>query len=208
VDGGAALNRRPTEVPNRPPPMQKQPTKLSQNDDNELVERLALRHERDKAQVQGILNPSQKRRELLFDDDGRRGTDIERLAQDRANQKRLSPSKQLPPTGPTNNGNARRPLRFDKPLIPDESTYPPQQQYRPVGQQQTPQQRQQSGPQQQQQQPGPQQQQQQQYYHHQETNVNELANRHNDEKMLMEAIRQELSERPLGDDEELIVVEQ
>ncbi|CAF4679017.1 unnamed protein product, partial [Rotaria sp. Silwood2] len=42
----------------------------------------------------------------------------------------------------------------------------------------------------------------------QPTHVDELANRHHDEKMLMEAIRQELSERPLGDDEELIVVEQ
>lgn len=172
---GGAPHRRPTEVLNRPPPVQKQPTRLGQHDDNELVERLAMRHERDKAQVQGILHPSQKRREQLFDDDDRRGSDIERLAQDRANQRRLSPPRQLPPSGSTNNGNARRPLRFDKPPITDESTYPPEQQYRPVQQQ---------------------------------TNVNELANRHNDEKMLMEAIRQELSDRPLGDDEELIVVEQ
>ncbi len=195
---GAPHPRRPTEVLHRPPPpppMQKQPTRLAHNDDNELVERLAMRHERDKAQVQGILNPSQKRREQIFDDDDRRVSDIERLAQDRANQRRLSPPKPIPPTGPTNNGNARRPLRFDKPLIPDESTYPPQQQFRPVEQQrQTP--RQQSGSQR------------HTAQQHDQTNVNELANRHNDEKMLMEAIRQELSDRPLADDEELIVVEQ
>ncbi|CAF4371318.1 unnamed protein product [Rotaria sp. Silwood2] len=188
MNGGApGQQRRPTDVAHRPPPTQKPSIKFAQNDDNELVERLAMRHERDKAQVQGILNPSQKRREQLFDDDDRRVTDIERLAQDRANQRRLSPPRQLPPTGLAANGNARRPLRFDKPLVPDESTYPPQQQqqqqqqYRPV--------------QQQSQQPQP-------------THVDELANRHHDEKMLMEAIRQELSERPLGDDEELIVVEQ
>jgi len=198
VNGTAPPARRPTEVLHRPPPVQKHPAKLARNDDNELVERLAMRHERDKAQVQGILNPSQKRREQLFDDDDRRVSDIERLAQDRANQRRLSPPRQLPPTGSTNAGNARRPLRFDKPLIPDESTYPPQQQYRPVEQHQPVQ------PQRVRAQPPPQQQQ----HHRQETNVDELANRHNDEKMLMEAIRQELSERPLGDDEELIVVEQ
>jgi hypothetical protein len=169
--------------------MRKQPSKLLQNDDNELVERLAMRHERDKAQVQGILNPSQKRREVVFDTDDRRGSEIERMAQDRANQRRLSPPKQLPPSGPTNSGNVRRPLRFDKPLVPDESTYQPS-----------------SAPQQQifhhVRQPD------QQEYHPPQTNVDELANRHNDEKMLMEAIRQELSERPLGEDEELVIVEQ
>jgi len=203
MNGGASPNRRPTEVPHRPPPppqMQKQPTRPAHNDDNELVERLAMRHERDKAQVQGILNPSQKRREQVFDDDDRRVTDIERLAHDRANQRRLSPPKPLPPTGPTNNGNARRPLKFDKPLIPDESTYTPQQQYRPI--EQPP--RQQSGSQRQ----SAQHHDQQQHYRNEQTNINELADRHNDEKMLMEAIRQELSDRPLGDDEELIVVEQ
>jgi hypothetical protein len=175
--------------------MQKQTSKLTQNDDNELVERLAMRHERDKAQVQGILNPSQKRREVVFDDDDRRGSDIERMAQDRTNQRRLSPPRQLPPAGPTNNGNARRPLRFDKPLIPDEPSSPPPQQQQP---QLPPQQRsniRHHEPQQQQ-------------YHQTETNVDQLANRHNDEKMLMEAIRQELSARPLADDEELVVVEQ
>jgi hypothetical protein len=175
MNGTAPPQRRPTEGIHRPPPAQRQPSKLTQNTDNELVERLAMRHERDKAQVQGILNPSQKRREQLFDDDDRRVSDIERLAQDRTNQRRLSPPKQLPPT---NNGNARRPLRFDKPLVPDESTYQPISHHR------------QASPQ------------------HEESNVDELANRHNDEKMLMEAIRQELSDRPLGDDEELIVVEQ
>jgi hypothetical protein len=183
---GGAPHRRPTEVLHRPPPTQKQPARSGQQDDNELVERLAMRHERDKAQVQGILHPSHKRREQLFDDDDRRGSDIERLAQDRANQRRLSPPRQLPPTGATNNGNARRPLRFDRPPVTDESTYPPQQQHRPVQHRSAAQQQQ----------------------SHQQTNVDELANRHNDEKMLMEAIRQELSERPLGDDEELIVVEQ
>ncbi|CAF0731987.1 unnamed protein product [Rotaria sordida] len=196
MNGAAPGHRRPTDVPHRQPPTQKQSIKFAQNDDNELVERLAMRHERDKAQVQGILNPSQKRREQFYDDDDRRVTDIERLAQDRTNQRRLSPPKQLPPTGLTTNGNARRPLRFDKPFIPDESTYPPslqqqQPQYRPVQQQ-------------------PQQSHavQQQSQQHQPTHVDELANRHTDEKMLMEAIRQELSERPLRDDEELIVVEQ
>jgi hypothetical protein len=184
---GGAPHRRPTEVLHRPPPAQKQP-RSGHHDDNELVERLAQRHERDKAQVQGILHPSQKRREQIFDDDDRRGSDIERLAQDRANQRRLSPPRQLPPTGTTNNGNARRPLRFDKPPITDESQYSQQQQYRSVQQPHQPVQHRTAD--------------------QQHTNVDELAVRHNDEKMLMEAIRQELSERPLGDDEELIVVEQ
>lgn len=211
MNDNAHQGRRPTEVVNRPPPaIQKQPTRLAQHDDNELVERLALRHERDKAQVQGILNPSQKRRDQLFNDDDRRGSDIERLAQERVNQRRYSPPKQGPPSGPTNNSNARRPLRFDKPLVPDESSYTPphpqdsqqqqqQQQFRPVQQRDH--------------QPTPprlnsQHYDQQQYQQQSQTHVDELANRHNDEKMLMEAIRQELSERPLGDDEELIVVEQ
>ena len=70
-DEPAPLQRRPTEIP-RPPPVPRQPPKVVHNDDHDLVERLAQRHERDKAQVQGILNPSQKRREPLFDDDDRR----------------------------------------------------------------------------------------------------------------------------------------
>jgi hypothetical protein len=198
-------HRRPTEVIHRPPPAQRQPTKSVHNDDNELVDRLALRHERDKAQVQGILNPSNKRREQLFNDDDRRGSDIERLAQDRANQRRLSPPKQFPPNGQTTNGNVRRPLRFDKPLVPDDSAYtPPQQQQEYSGphpqSSQRHDQQEYSGPHPQSSRRRDQQ--------HSQTNVDELANRHNDEKMLMEAIRQELSERPLGDDEELIVVEQ
>ncbi|CAF0871337.1 unnamed protein product [Adineta steineri] len=235
-DEPAPLQRRPTEIPRQPPPsIKKQPTKIMQNDDNELVERLAMRHERDKAQVQGILNPSQKRREQLFDDDDRHMSDIEKLAQNRANQRRLSPPKPLPPPGPGNNGNARRPLRFDNQVSSDELIVPPQQQYRPVQQQQQQpaqqqpiQQRspipqivqphqpvpqftqQRSPPIQQQEQPQPQihVQQHPNIIPQQNTNVDKLANRHNDEKMLMEAIRQELKERPLDDDEELVVVEQ
>ena len=174
------VNRRPTEVARRPPPSQRQSEKPVQNNDNELVERLAKRHEHDKAQVQGILNPSQRRREQFFDDDDRHISDIERLAQDRANQKRLSPPKPLPPTGPLTTGNARRPLRFDKPPVSDELAQSSQQQHRLV----------------------------EPNYHQEDANDGELVNRHNDEKMLMEAIRQELSERPLADDEELVVVEQ
>lgn len=208
MNGSTHPGRRPTEVLHRPPPVQKQPARFGQHEDNELVERLALRHERDKAQVQGILNPSQKRRDQVFNDD-RRGSDIERLAQERANQRRLSPPKQ----GPTNNTNARRPLRFDKPLVADEASYTPPQQHRPVQQQDhqhTPPQPQYRPAQQQDHQHTPRRQnsQHQEQYQHTQTRVDELANRHTDEKMLMEAIRQELSERPLGDDEELIVVEQ
>lgn len=216
--------------------------KASRSEDNDLVERLAQRHERDKAQVQGMLNPSSKRREPLFDDDDRHATDIERQAQDRANQRRFSPPKQLPPSGTTSNGNGRKPLRFDRAQASDGSPYPapppPQhydQQYRPSQQapssaSQPHQQSRRSAPQppspplSQHQQPPrrsdqrtsspPQHQQSFSHNRHSgrhnetETNIDELANRHNDEKMLMEAIRQELSERPLGDDEELIVVEQ
>lgn len=182
MNGHGPPHRRPTEVPHRPPQMQKHTTKSAPHGDNELIERLAQRHERDKAQVQGILNPSQRRREHLFDDDDRHVSDIERLAQDRANQRRLSPPRQLPPPGQATNGNGRRPLRFDKPLIMDESSHPPPSQHpHPQAVNAT---------------------------QHQETHIDELAIRHNDEKMLMEAIRQELSERPLADDEELIVVEQ
>ncbi|UJR37923.1 hypothetical protein I4U23_030609 [Adineta vaga] len=205
------LQRRPTEVP-RPPPASKPPPKIIKNDDNDLVERLALRHERDKAQVQGILNPSQKRREQLFDDDDRRISDIEKLAQERVNQRRSSPPKQLPPTGPSNNGNVRRPLRFDKPILPEELPVPSQPQPRsipqPSAQQSSTQHYQQPA---QEKPPVPQvtiQPQQMVRQHQPQTNVDELANRHNDEKILMEAIRKELSERPLDDDEELVVVEQ
>ena len=249
MNGSAPPHRRPTEVLNRPPPPpQRQPLKPSRSEDNELVERLAQRHERDKAQVQGMLNPSSKRREPLFDDDDRHATDIERQAQDRANQRRLSPPRQLPPSGTTSNGNARKPLRFDRAQASDGSPHPapppPQHydhQYRPSQQpplsatqphqqsrRSAPQppspplpqhqpsrrsdQRPASPPQHQQSSPSHQQSFSHNRHsgrHHQtETNIDELANRHNDEKMLMEAIRQELSERPLGDDEELIVVEQ
>ena len=191
-------SRRPTEVLHRPPAVQRTTTKPHPNDNNELVERLALRHEQDKAQVHGILHPTQKRREPLFDDD-RGVSEIERLAQDRVIQRRVSPPKPLPPS---NNSNGRRPLRFDEPpASSNEPSYPPargEEHYRPAPApaqlpsgarsiERTPQR---SG------QP------------RQQENVDELANRHNDEKMLMEAIRRELSERPLGDDEELIVVEQ
>jgi hypothetical protein len=195
-------SRRPTEVLHRPPPAgQRTTTKPHPNDNNELVERLALRHEQDKAQVHGILHPSQKRREPLFDDD-RGVSEIERLAQDRVVQRRIPPTKPLPPPGPSNNANGRRPLRFDEPAASsNEPHYPPartDEHYRPApvparlpsgarSIERTPQRSGQT---------------------REQDDVDELASRHNDEKMLMEAIRRELSERPLGDDEELIVVEQ
>lgn len=164
-----------------------------------------MRHERDKAQVQGIMNPSQKRREQLFDDDDRRTSDIERLAQERANQRRTSPPKPLPPAGPSSNTNGRRPLRFDKPLLPDEPAAPRHSAQQPPPQVSLP------PPPASAQSGQPIVQHQQTVRHHPQahlTNTDELANRHNDEKLLMEAIRKELSERPLDDDEELVVVEQ
>ncbi|CAF1247358.1 unnamed protein product [Adineta ricciae] len=202
-DEPAPLQRRPTEVP-RPPPVPRQAPKVVHNDDHDLVERLAQRHERDKAQVQGILNPSQKRREQLFDDDDHRMTDVEKLAQERANQRRSSPPKQPHPPAPSTNGNARRPLRFDKPLLPDEPVVPSQPQTRVVPQPPTQQLSTQQQPAQAKS-PAPQI---QHTVKQQHSNVDQLANRHNDEKILMEAIRKELSERPLDDDEELVVVEQ
>ena len=206
----AAPPRRPTEIVQRPTAVQKPPPKSApnNNNNNELVERLAMRHERDKAQVHGILNPSQKRREPVFDDD-QGPTDIERPARDRVQQRRVSPPKQALPPGPTTNTNGRRPLRFDKPLLPDEPpTHLPSLHHRPVQQPDFPPfvqshhllpQADQRDYFQSKSQPLP---------SHQQTTVHNLANRHHDEKLLMEAIRQELSERPLGDDEELIVVEQ
>ena len=205
----AAPARRPTEIVQRPTAVQKPaPMSAPNNNNNELVDRLARRHERDKAQVHGILNPSQKRHEPVFDDD-QGATDIERVSRDRVQQRRVSPPKQVLPAGPPTNTNGRRPLRFDKALLPDEpTTHLPSLPHRPVQQPDFP--------------PFVQSHHilshadQQDYFQsksqplpsHQQTSVNDLANRHHDEKLLMEAIRQELSERPLGDDEELIVVEQ
>jgi len=240
-----AAPRRPTEVLHRPPPVIKSQTKSTANNNNDLVERLAARHEQDKAQVQGILNPSQKRREPMFQDE-RGASDIERLAQDRANQRRISPARPMPPPTNANNTNGRRPLRFDT-NVPDDSNYPsgpyqertqqrPMPSYQPAppiaqhSVQQSPQRREPEREREPIREPPrerepirepprererervrePQRtpQRHQQNSAHDEANLDQLANRHNDEKMLMEAIRQELSENPLGDDEELIVVEQ
>jgi hypothetical protein len=121
-----------------------------------------LHHERDKISVKSAVIPSPNRREQVFQNDNRRINSIERLAQNRTNQRRLSPPKQLPSVGE----NKRRPVRFDKPFLPDE--------------------------------PSPQQQ----------TNVDQSVIRRNDTKMVLDVIQQELNERPLRENEELIVVEQ
>ncbi len=43
---------------------------------------------------------------------------------------------------------------------------------------------------------------------HSSPNVNQIPNQDNDEKQLMEVIRQELNEKPLDPNEELVIVEQ
>lgn len=216
--------RRPTEVPRRPPVPQK--TNKSPPNDNDLVERLALRHEQEKAQVQGIMNPSQRRRDAQFDDD-RNITDVERLAQDRAQQRRMPPVKPLPPSGPNPGANGRRPLRFDKPSFDDTPVSStgqyqyPQSQTQPYSSQHgssvsPSQSHPHNGPDRsanrRSQSPTSQRRGNERSSHRQgpgtDDHVDELANRHNDEKMLMEAIRMELSERPLADDEELIVIQE
>jgi hypothetical protein len=87
--------RRPTEVLYRPAPVQRQLTKLSENANDEIIEQ-------QKVPIKNTLNPLQNRRE-------------ERSTQDRTNQRRLSPLKNLP----TIVNNKRRPLRFDnEPIHP------------------------------------------------------------------------------------------
>jgi hypothetical protein len=123
--------RRPTEVlypPARSPP--KQLTKLPQYPDNESVERINLQNERDKLSIKSAFNPSPKRREQIFENDNHRINSIERLAQNRTNQRRLSPPKHLPPTG----DSKRRPVRFDKPPLPNEPIHSSSQQQTNVDQ--------------------------------------------------------------------------
>ncbi len=43
---------------------------------------------------------------------------------------------------------------------------------------------------------------------HSSPNVNQISNQDNDEKLLMEVVRQELNEKPLDPNEELVIVEQ
>jgi hypothetical protein len=112
----SAPTRRPTEVPYRLPPVARGP----QYEDNEVVERLT------KPQSQGANSPLKKRREQFVDDDNyRRVSNIERPAQDGTHQRRLSPPKNLYPTNLVNTDNKRRPLRFDKLLLPDEPSHSP-----------------------------------------------------------------------------------
>jgi hypothetical protein len=118
--------RRPTEVLYRPIPVQRAITKLPDIEPKEIIE-----------QEKPTLNsPTAKRRE----------------GSDRPYQRRLSPPRNLPPTG--NNISKRRPIRFDD--VPSQQPPPSI----------------------------------------------------NDEEKVMNVIRQELNERPLNPNEELLIVEE
>ncbi|CAF1399538.1 unnamed protein product [Didymodactylos carnosus] len=169
--------RRPTDIP-LPPKKVKQFrfTQQETNDDDQFIERLALRHDQEKQKVQGILNSNKNTKRVFLNDDI--NNDIERLAQDRAEQRR-SPQRHPPQQQqqiPTN----RKPVRLDKPLLLDSNN----PRYVDSSQQQI------------------------RIHNNYDDDIDQLAVRHNDEKVLMDAIRQELSERPLDENEELIIVEQ
>ncbi len=174
--------RRPTEFLSQASPSVQRRTRLPQYENFEPVERSSRHHERDDTAGKRTVNPPIKRREQSDDNDTRHFSRIESPPQNRMTLRRLSPVKLSSPPGQINSDNMskRRPIRFDKLLLPDEPTDSFPEQHYPIQQQQL---------------------------HKRKLSDDVLKNPQNSEESLMKAIQEELRERPLKDDEELVVVE-
>lgn len=123
---------RPTEVLTRPPPIPRQFMRISQNQNNEIVEQSSLQQDDDNSLKKMTVYSSQQPREPMSQNDNRRTNSIEGLVRDRTNQRRSSPPKQLPPIRSINGDNKRRPIKFDRPLLPDEPSHLSSENIRPI----------------------------------------------------------------------------
>ncbi|CAF4128667.1 unnamed protein product, partial [Rotaria magnacalcarata] len=126
--------------------------------------------------TQPTMSPLQKRREQSVQSDNRHIGNITKLDQSRANQRYSSLSKHVSIVRSNNSDIKRRPVRFDKLLLHDESTNSSAQQNGPI------QERQQNK---------------------QLPNVDQSTNQQqNTTKMITEAARQELNEPSVNDKEQ------
>ncbi|CAF4001090.1 unnamed protein product [Rotaria sordida] len=173
--------RRPTEVLYRPlPPIPRQLIRLPPNEDNETVENLSIHQEEENISRKPTINPLQKQREQNIENNNHRTKVIEKIEPGRINQQRLLLPKNLSSIRLTNSDNKRRPIKFDKLLLPDEPTYSSSQKTGST----------------------------QEQLQQQQSNADQLTNQYHDKKIVMEVIHQELSERPLNDNEKMTIVEQ
>ncbi|CAM2711010.1 unnamed protein product [Rotaria socialis] len=170
--------RRPTEVLYRPVlPVPRQLMISPQHEDNETIVTLSTHHEDEYTPRQPTMSPLQKRHEQRVQSDSRHIGNVTKLDQSRANQRYYSSlPKHVPIARSNNNDIKRRPIRFDKLLLHDESTNSSAQQNGPIQERQQ---------------------------HKLLPNIDQSINQQqNTTKMITEAARQELNEPSVNDKEQ------
>ncbi|UJR08318.1 hypothetical protein I4U23_012589 [Adineta vaga] len=158
----------------------KQRIRLPQHEQYELVETVDRYDERDVTPVnRSINNPPKKRREQNDENDSQHRSIIESPSSHRTSVRRLSPAKIASPTSriSSDNGSHRRPLRFETFVPADEVTHIVRERTHSI----------------------------QAHKRKSSTDQNEHIELADDS--LMKVIRDELTERPLQEGEELVVIE-
>ena len=171
--------RRLVEVVSQASSNSKQRVRFPQHEEHEIVETVNRSHERDVTPVNRSLNhPQKKRRELNDENDSQHGSVTESLSSHRTSVRRPSPAKVASPSSriSSENGSQRRPLRFEN-LVPiEEPTYVVRERTHPI-------------------QP-----------HKRKSSNDQNEQGEFEDDSLMKVIRDELTERPLQEGEELVIV--
>ncbi|CAF0962207.1 unnamed protein product [Adineta ricciae] len=173
-------NRRLVEVVSQASSNSKQRVRFPQHEEHEIVEIVNRSHERDVTPVNRSFNhPQKKRRELNDENDSQHGSVTESLSSHRTSVRRLSPAKVASPSSriSSENGSQRRPLRFESLVPVEEPTYIVRERTHSI----------------------------QPHKRKSSNDQNEQGELEDD--VLMKVIRDELTERPLQEGEELVIVE-
>ncbi|CAF1136552.1 unnamed protein product [Adineta steineri] len=170
----------PSEVNSQPSPAPRQRIKIPQHDDHEVIESVRRYEERNITPVQRVVNPPKKRREQNDETDSQYVSSVDNPLSNRPSPQRLSPVKLSSPAGRLNSDSSskRRPIRFDDaPLSPDRTLSSSPQKNQPV------------------------------QHHKRKSSIDQQSETsHTQEDNIMKVIRDELSERPLQKNEELVIV--
>ncbi|CAF2559743.1 unnamed protein product [Rotaria sp. Silwood2] len=170
--------RRPTEVLYRPPPAQRQLIRLPEYENNEIDEHLNIHQKEENVSRKPTMSPSQKKEREHSVENDNRRNKVIERVEPSARINQRHSS--LPKNLP--------PIRLTnsdnkrRPIKFDKALLLDEPTYSSPRKNDS--------------------------IQEQQSNVDQLTNQHNDKKIVMEVIRQELSERPLNENEEIVVVEQ